>query len=509
MTKKTSAFLLAFLMLFSIVSCGKAGGDKPEDVTVPETTDSPVTTQSELADFIDSFVPPATTAETATCDGWGIPVYDFDGYEFKFLNADQVFSMYTYIIPDVDGDVLNEACVLRDILAWEKFDIKMTEETKPYDQLASYAQTLIQTGEHVYDAMYIGCRDLTPLISENLFADLLTVSELKVDKIWWDQATINRNIIDDRLFYATSDLNLMTIESTYAMFFNEDMMKGLGLDFPYQLVMDGYWTQEKLNEYAKEAANLNGDNSFEYEAERKATYGEVAVPGFERYRLYGFDTEYVTRKNYYGVYEFTAHTDELFGDAWSKIIDYCGSGDGRVLYCDESEYLRIFADGRALFLSAPLKEARILNHYEKPFGILPQPKYAEDQQNYEATFDENALAFCIPSTNPNLRRTGVIVDYLTYESYRSIIPKYYDICVSRKALTAEESRRSLEIIRNVKGIEVSVPYGWASDLSDALCAQARTGNLEIAPTIETYQEACIEAIKKTYEVYPTQSKAGR
>ncbi|MBO5903920.1 MAG: hypothetical protein J6Q64_00930 [Clostridia bacterium] len=358
--------------------------------------------------------------------------------------------------------------------------------------------------------MYIGCGDLTPLVSENMFVDLLQVKELNIDKIWWDQPLIKRNTVADRLFYATSDLSLMAFEGVWAMYFSEGMMQELNLDFPYQLVMDGKWTQERLNEYSKEAANLNGDQAFTYDVNGAATYGEVTMAGVERYRLYGFNTEYVARDEN-GRYQFTAHTDDRFKASWETIIGYFGAGDGRFLYGNSTDlaedgYFQVFIDDRALFLSAELKGCTMLREWEGTFGLIPQPKFNEEQESYESTVFVNVLSFCIPTTNTELERTGIIVDYLTYESYRSLLPRYYDIHVGLKALSREESKQSLEIIRNTRGIEISVPFKWTVDLSTALCNLAKKGSMEIASTIETYQEACIAAIDKTYEEYPTHNQ---
>lgn len=506
MTKRILALVLAALMLFSTVACGKKAIDRENSglepdmgTTEPDSVDTGTaqTTNSALADFIDNFVP--VTEDESSWNPEDPP--DFGGHEFKFLNSSPIHSMYVYLAPDATGDFMDEGCVLRNIIAHERYNIWITEETQPFEELASYARTLIQSGDQVYDAMYIGCQDLTPLISENLFVDLLDVPLLRVDMAWWDQQFINRNIIEDRLFYATSDLSLMAFDSVWAMYFNEDMMQDLGLDFPYDLVWDGKWTMEELNKYAKAAADLNGDSSFEYDASGLATYGEVSVAGIENQRLYSLGAEYVER-NYMGRYEFTAHENESFWDAWVALSTYFGTIDGRFLYGGEDDFLEIFANGRALFLSAELKYAPILSEKKGAFGLLPQPKYDWDQDNYESSVGGNVLSFCIPATNKELARTGFIVDFLTYESFCSMLPRYYDTHTGPKALTRNESRQCLKIIRNTKGLEVSVPYGWTRGLSDELCSLAREGRTEIASTILSYHEACVAAIDKTYEKYP-------
>jgi hypothetical protein len=122
----------------------------------------------------------------------------------------------------------------------------------------------------------------------------------------------------------------MAFEGVWGMYFSEGMMQELGLDFPYQLVTDGKWTMEKLNAYSKEAANLNGDQSFKYDINGNATYGEVSM-AIENGRLYAFGVEYVARDEN-GRYQFTADTDPKFTQAWETLIDYHGSGDGRFVY---------------------------------------------------------------------------------------------------------------------------------------------------------------------------------
>ena len=504
MVNKVIAFVLAALMLISIAACGSKGETENNPNTDANTEE---TTRDAIDDFMETYRP-EDTAETYVEDVE--KTYDFGGYEFKMLNSAPVYSMYVYLAPEATGDVLDEACVLRNILAQEKFNITITEETQPFTEIAAYAQTLIQSGEDVYDAMYIGCQELTPLVSENMFVDLLEVEELNIGQIWWDQPLITRNIVADRLFYATSDLHLMAFEGVWAMYFSEGMMQELGLDYPYQLVMDGKWTQERLNEYSKEAANLNGDQSFTYDVNGAATYGEVCLNGLERYRLYGYNVEFVARDET-GRYQFTAGVDPKFTAAWETIIDYFGSGDGRYVYGNsvdlaEDGYFQIFIDERALFLSAQLKGATMLREWEGTFGLLPQPKFSEDQTYYESGVFKNVLSFCIPTTNTELSRTGTIVDYLTYESYKTLVPRYYDIHVGLKALTQDESRESLALIRGTRGTEISVPFDWTSDLESALRQLAMKNSNEIASTIEKYQEACISAINKTYEEYPTHSK---
>ncbi|MBQ8208871.1 MAG: hypothetical protein IJZ89_09095, partial [Clostridia bacterium] len=222
MTKRIFSLFLVMMMLLSalvLAACGdKTSGGNNGGIDEEDTLSSREIEESKYLETYD----PRLTADTYVPGGAEDVTYD--GYDFTFLNSAAVYYMYIYLDPDMTGDVLDDTCFERNLLAEDKFDITISEETQPYADLASYAKTLILADEDVYDAMYIPAAKLTPLISENLFYDLLEIEELYIDKVWWDQPLIERNIIEDRLFYATSDLNLMAFEGIWCMYFNEDLM---------------------------------------------------------------------------------------------------------------------------------------------------------------------------------------------------------------------------------------------------------------------------------------------
>ena len=507
MTKKILSLLFAVLMIFSVMSLAACGGNKDDgkgDDTYVETLDPDA---AALESYLETYRP-EDTAGTYVEDV--NKTYDYEGYDFTFLNSAAIWYMYIYLDPDMTGDVLDDCCFERNLMAEEKFNITISEETQPYEELASYAKTLIYADEDVYDAMYIPAAQLTPLISENLFYDLLEIDELKIDKDWWDQPLITRNIIEDRLFYATSDLSLMAFEGIWCMYFNEDMMIDLGLDLPFELALSGNWTFDEMKKYCAAAANLNGDASFVFDVNGNATYGLVSM-GTPHYMAYGMGAEYTSRDEN-GRYQFTADTDTKFTSTWESLISFFGPDDGMHVYgtsadLDPDGYYGIFEANRALFLHAELKGATMLREWEGSFGLLPQPKYDASQESYNSNIFKSCLSFCIPNTNTNLERTGTIVDYLTYESYRSLLPRYYDIHVALKALGRQESIDVLALVRGTRGCEVAVPYGWATDLDTDLAKLAKENNLAIASTLETYKNAVVANIDKTYAEYPVLNHA--
>ena len=503
MAKRIISMFLVVMMLLTAVlfaACGKKDdGEAGGDTTMDPAVASRLAYESRYLETYN----PESTADTYVEDLE--KTYDFERHEFKFLNCEPYCYMYTYLDPDMTGDVLDDCCFERNLIAEEKFNITISEDMELFENLATKAKNLIYADEDIYDVMYIPVANLTPLISENLFYDLLEIDELNIDQKWWDQPLITRNIIEDRLFYATSDMHLMAFEGIWCMYFNEDMMNDLGLEMPFQLALDGKWTYDKLMEYCAAAVNLNGDSSYIFDVNGKSRYGLVNF-GNAGYLAYAMGAEYASRDEN-GRYQFTADTDPHFTAVWESIIDFFGPDNGMQLTAsnidlDPDGYFTVFETNRALFLHAELKGAPMLREWEGNFGLMPQPKYDENQESYNSNIFGNCLSFCIPNTNTELERTGIIVDYLTYESYRSLLPRYYDIHVALKSLERQESIEVLKLIRGTRGCEVSVPYGWTGDLNTALRTITLKNEKSIASTIQTYKDKIVANINATYAEYP-------
>lgn len=105
---------------------------------------------------------------------------------------------------------------------------------------------------------------------------------------------------------------------------------------------------------------------------------------------------------------------------------------------------------------------------ESTFGLLPLPKYDEEQENYIAYVNPIACLLTIPVTNKETHRTGVLIDAMTYESYKDVLPVYYNVSVEHKGLRNDESIEMLDIVRNNRSTQFSNLYGITSDLNNSL-----------------------------------------
>ena len=249
--KKGITILLLMSMLLSTFACGGEGGV------------SDVTTDGE------------TTADEVTTSYTYEYRKKYDGAEVTILNAGDIYSMRAEIDrEELTGDSLDDVMFNRCRRVENELDVKLTEVTGHVDGgLANTAQQSILAGEDEYNIMYIPARDLYKFTDGGYLYDLTTFDDVKLDKPWWSQSYNDSCTINGSLYAAVGASQLMYIDSLWCLFFNESMMTNLGLDMPYDLVRQGKWTLDRLEEYMKAGAQLNGDSSFDWDENGNSVYG--------------------------------------------------------------------------------------------------------------------------------------------------------------------------------------------------------------------------------------------
>lgn len=90
------------------------------------------------------------------------------------------------------------------------------------------------------------------------------------------------------------------------------------------------------------------------------------------------------------------------------------------------------------------------------YGILPYPKYDEEQDGYH-TNDRSGL-MCIPKTVGNPELCGKAVELLAYYSNDTVVKAYYDITLDGKLSRDEESKEMLDILFDGVVYDVGLNY---------------------------------------------------
>lgn len=481
--KRKISFLLALLCVLSAVSCGSA------------TNDDAVTTAGSADDT-------TTAADTEPAYDW--PDIDLGGKKFSILNSSTTWGFYTTLDLEAEtGDVLDDAVYRRNSLLEDKlnFEFEVTEidiESGTVDKMKSS----VMSGEDVYQCGFLRGEFLSPLISEGMFVDLNTMSGLRLDEPYWDQQIREAASIGEHeeLYIAGTDFSLMGFGGTICTYFNKDMLENLGGESPYQLVRDGKWTLDKLNEYAALGANLNGDESFDFEPDGAATYGIATWYSGASAMLIGSGEEYIKRDSSNKPY--LAIENDRFYSVCEKIAGIT-SVKGEFIEINDSSnnkhYELAFADSRCLMTIAELKASNKFRNMNDSFGVLPMPKYDEAQENYVCYRAPATIYLCVPVTNTMLPETAAVLDAASYLSYTDVLPVYYNVTIAQKGLRDDESIEMLEIIQSSRYFDIGRVFGWTTNLYNAIENSLLKGKSDVASTIAKQKSKVETNIDKTWE----------
>ena len=477
--KRITGILLVIAMLASMAGCGG------------KETDSDDTSSQN-----------AVTTDAVTDPEYIYPELDCGGDSFTILNLENVWAMYTFLDHEsMTGEIIDDAVYNRNRMLEDKFNFKLEVVEFPIDDCYKQVQTTVTAGDDIYDAAYVRGAFIGATVSGGLALNLYDIPELQLDKPWWNQSVISEATVgtdDKALYFIQNDLSLCAFDLVWSIFFNENMMEELGKEMPYDTVREGKWTIDALNTMLKWGTNLNGDDSFAFSYDNSSIYGLTSFNRLCDAMIIGSGNRYVT-KGSDGVPALSLENDRFYSTA-EKLANIFGTeGDYIEANQDGISYDKIFMSGRALFYGGEVKASGVFRDMDDSFGILPLPKYDESQENYCSWMNYDTPTLIIPATCSDTSRTGILLDALSYHSYKDVLPAYYNIRVSQKSLRNDDSIEMLGIIRDSLYYDASITFGWTSNLAAALRTAIVGGDSNVASIIAANKSAVEENITKTLD----------
>lgn len=434
------------------------------------------------------------------------PATGFGGEEFNILNTSDMWTMHCVIDrEEATGDALDDAIFNRNTKIEDKFGIvineTLTDNDYLYGNLLNVARNSILSGEDEYDVMYLPMHLISAMATEGSFVNLLDVNTIQLDKSWWNKSFNDKMIINGALFGAYGSSNLMVQDGVRVLSFNQDMMENLGLELPYDLVREGKWTLDKLNEYITKGSSLNGDDSAAWNKDGKVIYGLTNHGSQMLYYTVGcgeFNIE-----NIDGKITNTMGSQRWF-DVISKISNIFTVDDAKFIPGengndrdpDKGGYIYMFMNQRTLFGVSEVNKFQSYRALDFDYGVVPFPKYDENQDKYYSNVYEGATGAFIPITSNDPNKVGLILDAMSYEGEKMVVPVFREIAVESKGLRNEDSIEMLGIIMDSIVPRIGRIFDLDTKLQDALNTDIIQKNNTAASIYATYKDSINAQIDK-------------
>ena len=453
--KRLMALLLCGLMLLSAVACGKGN----------ETVDTTTAAQGDATAEATTDTTAAPEETGPELDKWGREVIEdtvptdlnFGGKALKILSRSDSKNRWRkdFYSPEVNGEVLNDAVYNRNALIADRLNItyEVREEDGTYSVFNSYAQIITaayQAGTHEFDL--VGTYSLygAQYATQGYFYNVLELDQnqhLNLDQIWWNQSLREDLTIDDKLYMLVGDMNTTTLTRMMAIFFNQKTVGEVYGDLDlYAVVNEGKWTMDYLSELINEAwQDLNGDGA----ADDADFYGLVTVAPSEAYDSIcsGMAIEMMERDSN-GNWIFTSQT-ELLVDKVQKAVNLYHAGNNATRFYSMDPCVNKFAQDGSHFLLITLDKAMedILGNMKSDYGVLPLPKYNEEQEMYHTIPQDAFNMIHVMGDIQDPVMVSAALELMCAESYKTVTPELFNVVLKYRYMRDDASGQMLDHLR--------------------------------------------------------------
>ncbi len=487
MLKKRKLQLVSVLMAMLISSqvLASCGGETTETTSGAQETETAVETVPEETDYKADYLPDVK----------------YDGYSYRIIDYEE----YPMHIAEPSGDIVDDAIYERNLKVAEKYDIKFTPTTYRYADYNKVAELITTAARAQSDDFDLATVVFKAAYNAVIAGYVPAASNLPIadfTKPWYLKNINNSMYLDNTylLGYTTFDLNA----GGRGVIFNKNIITDLGLDDPYTLVKEGKWVYETMYKMAEAAiSDVDGNGTMD----GLDRYGIIASPdNFADFAYTGSGYLLVTIEDGIPVMSQDEKLFEVFMKA-SSYIQVPGLYLNVFKQFGQTatagvEGLDFFKQGHGLFSLMGSSYITTMGDMEDDYGLLPIPKWTEEQAEYYACQDGSRIGLPL-SCATDLERTMVIKEALAVESLNITYPAYYENAMKNRYVRDEESIEMLEIITAGVTLDLGQNPWWdivRQPWMDTLIAGKDSYASAVAAKIKTFESTVDELMEKIAEL---------
>lgn len=495
---RTACLLLACLMLLPLFACGKSEQGSAETTAI--------TTSENAVSDTSADTTTAATEATENTDAMGYlkddldPSLNYGGKTVNLLHWNDA-EHEEFCAETANGDLINDAIYNRNSAVEERLGIKINfigtaGDTNNEEPFALKLNASITAGDHAYDIISAYSYTTGVCAARNLLYDLSSVEHLDFEKPWWPDMLINQCTVNDKLLFLTGDMSANVIYTMYVSFFNKELLESLKLEDPYKLVEEDKWTIDKQFEMCTGAySDLNG-NGVKDEGDRTGLY--IYTLHFDAF-LWGSEVFIVDSME-----DRFELSDEFMGEKTvnlqEKIKAFVYDTNDGFLTKDKTNNHLFFGQGLSLFWNDRCHRAILYTGEGISFGVLPVPKYDEQQESYVTLLGNTFSLYGVPQDSQDPDLAGAVMECWASESYRQLTPALYELSFKYKYSQDDVAARMFDIARS------TVVLDLARIFSNNLGAykswqKAITGDAGWASTVKANETVWKKQMEKLKDIF--------
>ena len=485
-TMKTSIKILCLVLsLLMLVACFAACGDS-EETTLPKAEGTE--NESGRNEIKDSL--PADLK--------------FNGEKMVFFVRNQT-EVYKNEM-DVDkttNNTLNDAVYYRNAAVEERLGVTIEQVGQDggpgaYTTWNATLRNAVLTKSGDFDSAAIHSSQGSALAVEGLYYNVLDLPHIDLTKPWWNNTIADEMTLFDTLYYLAGDICVSETASGICFFFNKDLFDKLyqtqNINL-YDLVNAQKWTIDQMHELVanawidEDSDGVVSENDIVGYAEGDPSCNDGWVPAM--------GIKVTTMVD--GYPELTFY-DEHTVEAFEKVKNLHDGNPGYLAGRDFA--FEKFISGKQLFVKQVFSGGETLRAMSDSYGVLPFPKFDEEQDDYHSLVNVFASLVVVLSTCNEPEKVGATLELMAAESYKQVTPAYFEVCLQGKYSDAPEDAEMYD--RIIKSFVFNFGQTYSTKSLGSVGGLFRDLSKDIAQTYEAnkvkYETALEDLVNKLDDI---------
>ena len=392
-----------------------------------------------------------------------MPDTNYGGRTFNMLTAGEYsdYLLDQISVEELNGDVVNDAYYYRNLNVETKYNVKITPREIPYNDLITVVRQEIMSGEQNTDIILHSPTQLAALVPEKLFIDINELPYTDLDADWYVPGVNKELAVSGKQYLFLTDLGAVYTYCCSILQYNRDLATELGMPDLHQIVLDGGWTIDKMIEYSRLATyDLNGDGFMD----NQDRYGTVCMwSEFTDTIPYSMGIK-ITENDAKGKPQLVFNNERMVTCVEKMLSLMYEGGSGYTSEAADDTWKtpqEMFRDNKALFVYTSIVSLQLdrFRDMEADHAVLPLPKLDETQERYlTGTCIGSATVYAVPITTPDTEFTSRMIEAISAEGKRLVIPAYIDTAIKIKHSSDETSKEIYDLILDGRIIDFATIY---------------------------------------------------
>lgn len=446
---KNLRFISCLLVLLLTASCGSQS-EIPVDTTEQSEQTEPSAETTSGEPTLDLPADLDYGGKTVTIHGWNA----YDSVEFD--------------TEEETGEIIGDAIYARNREVEEALNVDLVflkDGGRSGDPAwEGRIKNSVNAQDGSYDIVAGHSQAIGRLVTAECMTSLLDYEYLDLTKPWWRSSLIDTANVSGNVFFCMGDLSPSSFTRFQGIFFNEKLIEDFNLENPYDLVLSGTWTTDKLMSMSKDVyADLDGNSKKDVNTDRFGflidnvqIQGAVAGVGLSTFKHDENGSPIINEA-------LTSSEADTYLRKW---IDFLHNTNDAA--CIDEDDFSQFHSGRALFWGSVASVASTsLRDMKDPFGFIPYPKMDENQENYFTNPSNTYSLWAIPVDALDKDMSAAVMEYLAYASHDTVRPITFEVAykVKYNVSGSEKQSQVYDLMNNNIVFDLGrIMYGISSDL---------------------------------------------